>query len=200
MVKTYHHGDLKSAAIKKTVEIIQKKGEVDFTLREIAKSLKVSHTAVYRHFQSKQDILSYIAEEGFLALTSVFEKELVKARTPRQKLQVTGRAYIEFALENPGHYRSMFHRELRCSKEQRKELDEIGGKAFLSLLDILQEGMKAQVFRKADALSTARSMWSGIHGFSILLLDGQFQSVKTKADIKSAVENHLEFLERSILK
>ncbi|WP_413943605.1 TetR/AcrR family transcriptional regulator [Bdellovibrio sp. HCB-162] len=200
MVKSYHHGDLKSAAIKKTVEVIQKKGEVDFTLREIAKSLKVSHTAVYRHFKSKQDLLSYIAEEGFLALMQAFEKELLHARTPRQKLQASGRAYIEFALQNPGHYRSMFHQELRCSKEQRKELDEIGAKAFSSLLDILQEGMKAHVFKKEDPLSVARSIWASIHGFSILLLDGQFQSVKSKNDTKNAIDQHLDFLERAVLK
>lgn len=200
MEKSYHHGDLKTAAIKKTVEIIQKKGEVDFTLREIAKGLKVSHTAVYRHFQSKQDLLSHIAEEGFRAMVQKFAKTIENARTPRQKLHASGYAYIEFALNNPGHYRSMFHQELRCANEQRPELDEIGAEAFASLITILQEGMKAQVFRKMDALVAARSIWSGIHGFSILLLDGQFASVQSKAEIQRAIEAHLDFLAESLLK
>ncbi|MFS4459557.1 TetR/AcrR family transcriptional regulator [Bdellovibrio sp. HCB2-146] len=199
-MKTYHHGDLKIAAIKKTVEIIQKKGEVDFTLREIAKSLKVSHTAVYRHFQSKQDLLSHIAEEGFRALVQSFTEEVSKARTPRQKLQASGRAYIEFALKNPGHYRSMFHHELRCATEQRPELDQIGAQAFQVLMEILQEGIKTGVFRKTDTLNAARSIWSGIHGFSILLLDGQFASLQSKAEINKGIDEHLGFLEKAILK
>lgn len=199
-MKTYHHGDLKIAAIKKTVEIIQKKGDVDFTLREIAKSLKVSHTAVYRHFQSKQDLLSHIAEDGFRALVQTFTKEVSKVRTPRQKLQASGRAYIEFALQNPGHYRSMFHHELRCAAQQRPELDQIGAQAFQVLMEILQEGIKAGVFRKTDPLNAARSIWSGIHGFSILALDGQFASLQTKAEINKGIEDHLDFLEKAILK
>ncbi|HEY1079368.1 MAG TPA: TetR/AcrR family transcriptional regulator [Bdellovibrio sp.] len=200
MAKTYHHGDLKSAAIKKTVEIIQKKGEVDFTLREIATSLKVSHTAVYRHFKSKSDLLASIAEEGFTLLVDGFGEAVKDLKTPRQRFQALGRAYIEFALANPAHYRAMFHRELRCEKERRAELEAIGDKAFVALMNSLQDGMKAHTYRKADPAIVARSVWAGIHGFSILLLDGQFQSLNNKAQIKSAIEAHLDFIERSVLK
>jgi len=200
MAKTYHHGDLKSAAAKETIKIIRKKDEVNFTLREIAQSLKVSHTAVYRHFKSKQDLLSYIAKEGFQNLLSSFEQTLTTVRTPRQKLHAIGQAYIEFAIDNPAHYRSMFHWELRCSETHDQELNENGEKSFQVLMGILQEGIKGQVFRKVDPLLTARSIWSSIHGFSILYLDGQLQDVRTKTDIKAAIECHLEFIERSILK
>ncbi|WP_374027708.1 TetR/AcrR family transcriptional regulator [Bdellovibrio bacteriovorus] len=200
MAKTYHHGDLKTAAIKKTVEIIQKKGEADFTLREIAQSLKVSHTAVYRHFKSKQDLLSHIAEEGFHNLNQAFNTEIAKARSPRQKLSALGRAYIEFALSHSGHYRSMFHQELRCAKDQRPELEEVGLRSFSILVECLQEGMKSQVFRKTDALIAARSVWSGIHGFSVLMIDGQFQSLQSRTSVAEAIEQHLAFLERSLLK
>ena len=184
MAKTYHHGDLKTAAIRKTVEIIQKKGDVDFTLREIAQSLKVSHTAVYRHFQSKQDLLSHIAEQGFAALTDSFIEQIARARTSRQKLLASGRAYIDFALKNPGHYRSMFHRDLRCEEAQRPELDEV----------------QNQTFRKLDPLVAARNIWSSVHGFSILLLDGQFESVRSKSEIETAIEEHLSWIERALLR
>ena len=200
MAKTYHHGDLKSAAIKKTVEIIQKKGEVDFTLREIATSLKVSHTAVYRHFKSKSDLLASIAEEGFTLLVDGFGEAVRDLKAPRQRFQALGRAYIEFALANPAHYRAMFHRELRCEKERRAELEAAGMKAFARLTASLQEGMKAQVYRKDDPAVIARSVWASIHGFSILLIDGQFASVQIKSAVKAAIEAHLVFLERSVLR
>lgn len=200
MAKTYHHGDLKTAAIRKTVEIIQKKGDVDFTLREIAQSLKVSHTAVYRHFQSKQDLLSHIAEQGFAALTDSFIEQIAQARTSRQKLQASGRVYIEFALKNPGHYRSMFHHELRCEEAQRPELDEVQRKAFASLLELIQGGIQNQTFRKMDPMVAARNVWSSVHGFSILLLDGQFESVKSKSEIEVAIEEHVNWIERALLR
>lgn len=198
MAKTYHHGDLKAAAIKKTVEIIHKKNEADFTLREIAQSLKVSHTAVYRHFKSKQDLLSHVAEEGFAMLVQRFEE--TSPRSPRARLIALGRAYIEFALHSPGHYRSMFHQELRCAEEQRSELLEVAYKAFAALELIIQEGSKDGVFRKEEAAILARSIWSGIHGFTVLFLDGQFQSLNKKSEIAEAIDTHLKFLERGILK
>lgn len=200
MAKMYHHGDLKQAAIKRTVEIIQKKGEADFTLREIAQSLKVSHTAVYRHFKSKQDLLSHIAEEGFNKLCQDFVEELQKHRTPRQRLHTIGKVYIEFALKHAGHYRSMFHQELRCAEYQRPELEAAGYQAFNILVDCLNEGMKTQVFRKTDPTTTGRFIWSGIHGFSILLIDGQFQSLGSKTAINDAIDGHLSFLEQALLK
>ncbi|KYG70673.1 TetR family transcriptional regulator [Bdellovibrio bacteriovorus] len=200
MAKTYHHGDLKSEAVKKAVEIIQKKGEVDFTLREIAQSLKVSHTAVYRHFTSKQDLLSYIAEEGFRAFSEKMMNEVPKGKTVRQKLRIAGKTYIEFALNNVGHYRSMFHQELRCATEQRPELEQVGAEAFMTLMDLISEGMKNQVFKKDDPRTVARFVWSSIHGFSILLLDGQFESLQSKASIQDGIDHHLEMIERALLK
>ncbi|MFV3407933.1 TetR/AcrR family transcriptional regulator [Bdellovibrio bacteriovorus] len=200
MAKTYHHGDLKTAAIKKTVEIIQKKGEADFTLREIAQSLKVSHTAVYRHFKSKQDLLSHIAEEGFNNLIAAFENSTAGLRSPRQRLTALGRTYIEFALRHSGHYRAMFHQELRCAKDQRAELEAAGYKAFAILADCLHDGMKSQIFKKSNPEEAGRSVWSGIHGFSVLMIDGQFQSLTNKAALNEAIDGHLVFLERALLK
>ncbi|ASD62253.1 TetR/AcrR family transcriptional regulator [Bdellovibrio bacteriovorus] len=200
MAKTYHHGDLKTAAIKKTVEIIQKKGEADFTLREIAQSLKVSHTAVYRHFKSKQDLLSHIAEEGFNNLIAAFENSTAGLRSPRQRLTALGRTYIEFALSHSGHYRAMFHQELRCAKDQRAELEAAGYKAFAILADCLHDGMKSQIFKKSNPEEAGRSVWSGIHGFSVLMIDGQFQSLTNKAALNEAIDGHLVFLERALLK
>nr|BFD61123.1 TetR/AcrR family transcriptional regulator [Bdellovibrio sp. CKG001] len=200
MAKTYHHGDLKKAAIKRTVEIIQKKGEADFTLREVAQSLKVSHTAVYRHFASKTDLLSHIAEEGFLAMNQSFTEALSPLRSPRQRLKALGKAYIEFAEKNQGHYRCMFHQELRCSPDLRPELEAAGAKAFATLEETLKDGIKQSVFRKADPTITARSVWSGIHGFATLLIDGQFQSLDSTSAVNDAIDSHLSFLEQAVLK
>ncbi len=200
MAKKYHHGDLKSAILQKAVEIIQKKGEVDFTLREIAESLKVSHTAVYRHFKSKRDLLSHIAEEGFLALSADFESSIKGLRTPRQKLHVLGKCYIEFAFRNQGHYRSMFHQELRCGEEVRPELEAAGHQAFSILESVIQEGMRTQIFLKDSSAMAARTIWSAVHGFSTLLIDGQFQSLTTIPSIREGIEAHLKFVERCLLK
>ncbi|WII72643.1 TetR-like C-terminal domain-containing protein [Bdellovibrio sp. 22V] len=94
----------------------------------------------------------------------------------------------------------MFHSELRRADEQRQELHDAGEKAFLPLVEILGEGIKNGTFKKEDPVMVARSVWSSVHGFSILLLDGQFQSLTSKNAVSEAVDLHLAFIERAVLK
>lgn len=200
MVKSFHHGDLKRATMDQALLYIQQRGEVSFTLREIANDLGVSHTAVYRHFQSKSDLLSYIAEEGFDLLSQKFEEIAGSSKSTKTALRKIGSTYINFSLQFPQYYRSMFHSELRCSKGQRMELEVAGQKAFTYLLDVLEQGMKEGFFKKTDLMLAGRFVWSSLHGFCSLQLDGQFESVNTNAEVKASIDGHLKYLESSFLK
>ncbi|MEJ2036222.1 MAG: helix-turn-helix domain containing protein [Maritimibacter sp.] len=68
--ETYHHNDLPKAVIAKAVELITARGGPDFSLREIATALGVSHSAVYRHFADKTALLNAVTALGFEALGS----------------------------------------------------------------------------------------------------------------------------------
>lgn len=200
MVKSFHHGDLRRATMDQALKYIQQREEVSFTLREIANDLQVSHTAVYRHFQSKSELLSCIAEEGFDLLSQKFEEVLGSSKSTKIALSKLGSAYINFSLQFPQYYRSMFHPELRCSKGQRMELEVAGQKAFTYLLDVLEQGMKEGFFKKTNLMLAGRFVWSSLHGFCSLQLDGQFESLNTKAALDTAIDGHLKLIESGFLK
>lgn len=191
MKKSYHHGDLKKATLKKAVETIQKKGEVDFTLREIATSLKVSHSAVYRHFKSKKELLSAIAENGFALLATASEKEVFKTAVPKKQLFNLGLCHLQFALKNPGHYRCMFHPELRGTRGKSKSYLAAFEAAFAVLDNVVAAGMKTGAFKKGPTLPAAQFVWSALHGHASLTLDGH---------LASSPEAHLLFIEKSLTK
>ena len=69
-MKNYHHGDLKGELMRQALKILDKKGVEGLTLREVARAAKVSHTAPYRHFKDKEDILAAIAEVGYTNLAA----------------------------------------------------------------------------------------------------------------------------------
>lgn len=192
MKKNYHHGDLKTAVLERALELVQKKGEANFTLRELAKSLKVTHAAVYRHFKSKDDLLSQIAKLGFSELADSFQKELSKNLKSDKSLIRLGERYIEFAQKNPGYYHCMFPQDPGQKKLRHKVKPSTQSAAFLILHKTIQEGVTNRTFRKMDALLATKSIWSGVHGFSLLTLDRQVSS-----SLKSA---HLEFLVRNLLR
>ena len=71
----YHHGNLRQALVDQAVKTIRADGVEALTLRDVGAHLRVSRTALYRHFADKQALLVAVATEGF----RVFRKELAEA-------------------------------------------------------------------------------------------------------------------------
>src|SRR5262245_22032342 len=88
----YHHGKLKETLIRVAIELIEKRGDASFTIRELAKLAGVSHAAAYRHFRSKRELLAQIAEEGFHALQASFDEALAQhaGRSCRARIKALG--------------------------------------------------------------------------------------------------------------
>ena len=62
--KTYHHGDLHAALIEAGLKLLGEREADTLGLREVARAVGVSATAVYRHFPDKGALLSAMAREG----------------------------------------------------------------------------------------------------------------------------------------
>ena len=59
---SYHHGDLRNALVAAGLEILTQDGDKTLSLRKVARRAGVSHAAPYRHFSSKEALLTAIAE------------------------------------------------------------------------------------------------------------------------------------------
>src|SRR5687768_10556330 len=74
----YHHGNLRQALLDQAARIIRKEGDERLTLRGVAADLRVSRTALYRHFHDKDALLAAVATDGFrsfrAALASAWEE------------------------------------------------------------------------------------------------------------------------------
>jgi AcrR family transcriptional regulator len=105
----YHHKDLRNALQHVALRFIAERNGPAFSLRELGVAIGVSHTAVYRHFASKAELLEALTEEGFSELHRYQTAELAKAGSdPLMRLHALGDAYFRFAQENPGAFWLMF--------------------------------------------------------------------------------------------
>jgi AcrR family transcriptional regulator len=174
-VSRYHHGNLRRAMVRAAIQLIERRGEASFTIRELAKSVGVSHAAAYRHFRSKRELLAQIAEEGFHGLQGSFEEVLEQnvGRSSRARIKALGSAYLQYALEHPGHFRAMFHIELQ-SQGDLPSLKEAAARAFDTLLRAVTEGVGRRELVRRPARALAVVAWSAVHGASLLLLERQF--------------------------
>ncbi len=83
----YHHGDLRRALVEAALRLIGERGPREFTLREVARCVGVTHTALYRHFPDKAALLAVVAEEGFRMLKAAILRSCAKVPDPLARFQ-----------------------------------------------------------------------------------------------------------------
>lgn len=124
----YHHGNLRQALIDAALDLIRERGPTGFTLSEAAKQAGVTPAAVYRHFEGRADLIAEAARQGYEIFADLMEHAYEEGQpSALAAFSATGRAYLAFAREYPGHYIAMF--ESGISVNRSPELAAIAGRA-----------------------------------------------------------------------
>ena len=185
----YHHGNLKEHLIFCAYVWISTNGTDSISLRRIAKIAKVSQTAPYRHFDSKEHMLAEVATLGF----EKFSSEMSNIKTtdnPADDLVKCGVTYIEFGLANEHIIDLMFNYPMK--KTDFPELLAAADKAFGMLLERLHYMHHGNV--GAVQLNSI-SMHAYVHGLLAIIqinqrIDTSAQTAFFKAS--STVKENLE--------
>ena len=168
--RPYHHGDLKRAVVEEAARLIESKGVSSLTLREVARRLGVSHAAPAHHFADKGALLSELGAEGFEQLADALTD--ISDLTPEARLSAQGKAYVEFALRAPGHFRVMFGGGLREAGASPR-LEAAASRAYAALQQSVAAVLGPIRSRSPERLSAAVFLaWANVHGTAMLLLDG----------------------------
>ena len=177
----YHHGDLRRALLDEAVRTIQHDGIPALTLRSVGERLKVSRTALYRHFADKSALLSAVAREGFTMLRTQLVAAWEGGGGGVNGFEEMGRAYVRFAVANPSHYRVMFGGFV-AEREPEPDLAREATTAFQALVDALVAQQQAGLVRRDDPQRLADYIWSIVHGIAMLAIDGHFQHHNTDVE------------------
>jgi AcrR family transcriptional regulator len=162
--------------------------------RELARRLDVSRTAPYRHFESVEHLLAVVAADGyekFLAALDVVTEDA--ALSGKDRFLELGVAYVNFALENPAHYRLMF--DPRFFQDERfQDIKRLSSKSFGHLKQTAAACLVPDATDE-DKNHLANLAWASVHGMSRLFIDGQWQKVsKRKAYIRESCRKLLSIL------
>ncbi len=167
----YHHGDLRIAALKAALTLLATRDLESVGLREIARAVGVSATALYRHFPDKAALHAALAEHGFIQLAQAQRTAELACQPGVAAFNASGRAYVGFALANPALFRLMF--TTKAAVEPLGLMDSNSDPA----LELLQEHAAALVGARdsEEAKLLAMQSWALVHGLSMLLLDKQIR-------------------------
>lgn len=171
----YHHPGLREKLLDCAFRLLQKKGPDSWTLREVARMAKVSHTAPYRHFQDRNDLLIALAGRGFAELLKRGEDAFaLHPGDPQAQFLAYGGEYVAFAEANPELFRLMFG-ERACEIPDGHPVQEVGRRSYEILVEVLRRCQAAGVTGGAPAEIQAVAAWAYVHGLSFLLIDGRFR-------------------------
>ena len=163
----YHHGDLRAALREAALQVLVSRGLTEVSLREVARSVGVSHTAPYRHYANREALLADLAAEGFERLG----RQLAALRAepdPAQRFVAMASAYVAFAQAEPAVYRLMFGPAVR--KADHPLLAEAGHRTLGALRATLCE-----LGVPAPASHQSLAAWSLAHGLAQLLIDQRLE-------------------------
>ncbi len=164
----YHHGNLREALVDAALALIAEKGPAGFTVAEAARLAGVSPAAPYRHFRDAEALLAEVARRGFEHLAASLQAAWDDGRPdPATAFEALGRAYLNFAREQPAYYAAMF--ETRIAADAYPPLAEAGDRAFL----VLRHAVEQLIARlpqpdRPPALMVALHVWALSHGIAAL--------------------------------
>ncbi len=83
------------------------RGFNETTMENIATELELTKPALYRYFQSKEDLYYAVVLRGEIILSEIIDVELASKKTGINKILATGLAYSRFYQEYPNYSRLM---------------------------------------------------------------------------------------------
>lgn len=194
----YHHGDLRRALIQAALQIIEQEGAAALTLRAVARRAGVSHTAPYRHYQDKTEMLAVVAEDGFRALKQKIERAFHREKgDPLKKFRAVGIAYVRFARKNKAHYRVMFGPEL-TDRSVHAGLEAASDAAFQILIDSIKACQDEGLAIPMPTRDLALFAWSTIHGIIGLFDNKKIALTRGETEVEHILETLGDLIERGI--
>lgn len=177
------------------LDIIREQGPDQLTLRALARRVDYSPAGLYEYFDSKDDIITAVCEEGSRRLLDLMRAVPVDL-PPADYLVELGLAYVTFARRNVEHFLLMF--------TQVEDSDEIAYEAlafdetYRMLLDAVQMSLDAGAIHTADNYGRdqiAYGLWGLAHGLAMLQVSSlRHVAYDFAAADRSVLESHLRGL------
>jgi AcrR family transcriptional regulator len=199
-VQPYHHGNLRPVLVDTAVELARTTGPDGVVLREVARRAGVSHNAAYRHFDDRAALLSEVSDRAMAdleqAMTTRIEAVAIDDPVARavERLRETGRAYVDFAIREPGLFEVAFTAGL--TPDEHDSTTEAGPYGVLNaVLDELVDVGALTPERRQGADVTC---WAVVHGYAELHVHGPLRDVP--AEFRDQVlESVLDVVHRGLV-
>jgi AcrR family transcriptional regulator len=162
--------EVKDLILSAAREIFLEEGYENTSIRKIATKIEYSPGVIYLHFRDKNELLLALHDKAFECKMEALFHSVQNIPDPMERLAATGRAYLQYGIENPKDYELMFI--LSCTMEAlavKHEFWKDGAQAIGMLKHNIVECMEAGYFKKdIDPDAVSLMLWGQVHGLVTL--------------------------------
>ena len=175
---TYHHENLKQELIETGIRIMAEDGIQALTIRSLAAACGVSHTAPYKHFRNKEEIITAVTvhvKERFAA--SLLETlRTIPEEDSGKRIVELGKSYVHFMLENPYYLKILFFSNGTRTIGSAILEENVD---FTDPLSIFKETaiahLKSLHIQPENYEYHIVAMWGLVHGITLMLMNGNWK-------------------------
>jgi AcrR family transcriptional regulator len=139
------------------------------TLRGVARRVGIAAPSIYRHFTDVDELKMAVVRRSFAEFGRARDAASKDGDDPAARLLARCRAYIRFALANPGPYRYLFSQHAPTGDPARPPVDL---PVFEALAESISRCQQAGLARAADDPQwLAAQVWAALHGLALLRLN-----------------------------
>jgi AcrR family transcriptional regulator len=173
--KPYHHGDLRRALIEAGFRLIEEGGVEQLSMREAARRAGVSPGAPFRHFESREALVTAVAIEAQRRFRAEIDAALKETPPgdPLARFRGFGVAYLRWAMRNPAHFEIISSGRL-FDYDKSADLVRDNAEVIAMVEQTLKEALALGQLRVADLKQVQITGRALVYGFARMNIDGHF--------------------------
>jgi AcrR family transcriptional regulator len=178
----YHHGDLRAALIQASFDLLAEGGLQHFSVAAVARRLRVSSAAPYRHFPDRAHLLGAVSAAASRDLRAAIAAAADAAGAdPAARLAAVAGAYVRYVIPTGAGFHVIFAAELyQLPDDARREHT----RALMTTLLDLAAATGSTSYQEAVQLVEATIAVA--HGYTSLFADGFFAHKSGSVDAVAA--------------
>ena len=163
-------GRLRQEIITAASQMIGETGDdAALTLRGVARRVGIAAPSIYRHFPDVDELKMAVVRRTFAGFARARDAASGDGDDPAAALLARCRAYLAFALANPGPYRYLFSQHAPTGDPAQSPVDL---PAFQALAESISRCQQAGQARAGDDPHwLAAQVWAALHGLVLLRMN-----------------------------